>query len=131
MDIDTKGILYSVTQSAEGNAIKKHDVAGLNLLAPNMEDEQDFVDVCIGTDGQIYAVTATGLIFEYDMDGHLLFTFGGRAIAVEQNGVFATASAIASDSQGRLYVLDGERGLVHVMAPSNYAKAVHTAMPGI
>ena len=69
VDIDTKGILYSVTQSAEGNAIKKHDVAGLNLLAPNMEDEQDFVDVCIGTDGQIYAVTATGLIFEYDMDG--------------------------------------------------------------
>ncbi|WP_178725467.1 YIP1 family protein [Clostridia bacterium] len=128
VDIDTKGILYSVTQSAEGNAIKKHDVAGLNLLTPNMEDEQDFVDVCIGTDGQIYAVTATGLIFEYDMDGHLLFTFGGRAIAVEQNGVFATASAIASDSQGRLYVLDGERGLVHVMAPSNYAKAVHTAM---
>lgn len=28
VDIDTKGILYSVTQSAEGNAIKKHDVAG-------------------------------------------------------------------------------------------------------
>ena len=47
VDIDTKGILYSVTQSAEGNAIKKHDVAGLNLLTPNMEDEQDFVDVCI------------------------------------------------------------------------------------
>lgn len=127
-DIDSKGIVYTVTQAAEGNAVKKHDVSGQNLLHSEMVDEKDFADVCIGSDGQIYAVTVSGLIFEYDTDGNLLFTFGGRAISVEQNGIFSSVTAIACDDQDRLYVLDGERGLIHVFAPTTYAVAVHTAM---
>ena len=126
--IDEKGMIYTVTQAAEGNALKKHDVAGHNLLRSDMVDEKDFVDVCVGPGQRIYAVTGTGLLFEYDANGEVLFTFGGRAIAQERNGVFTTASAITCDEMGRLYTLDAERGLVHVMKATDYAGNFHDAI---
>ena len=127
-DIDKKGLIYSVTQAAQGNALKKHDAAGINLMPDIMVDETDFIDVCVGTRNNIYAATSTGLIFEYDMNGELLFTFGGRAISTEKYGVFTNVSAICCDEKNRLYVLDFERGLVHVMHPTDYATTFHTAM---
>ena len=126
--IDEKGMIYTVTQSAEGNALKKHDVAGHNLLSNEMVDEVDFVDVCIGNGKRVYTVTGTGLLFEYDANGEMLFTFGGRAIAEERNGVFTTVSAITCDEDGHLYVLDAERGLVHILKATDYAKNFHDAI---
>ena len=126
--IDEKGMIYTVTQSAERNALKKHDVAGHNLFPNEMVDEVDFVDVCIGPGKRVYTVTGTGLLFEYDANGEVLFTFGGRAIAEERNGVFTTVSAITCDEDGRLYVLDAERGLVHIMKATDYARNYHDAI---
>lgn len=126
--IDEKGMIYTVTQSANGNALKKHDVAGHNLFPNEMVDETDFVDVCIGPGNRVYTVTGTGLLFEYDVNGEVLFTFGGRAIAEERNGVFTTVSAITCDEEGRLYVLDAERGLVHVLKATDYARNYHDAI---
>ena len=126
--IDEKGMIYTVTQSAEGNALKKHDVAGHNLFPNEMVDEVDFVDVCIGPGKRVYTVTGTGLVFEYDANGEVLFTFGGRAIAEERNGVFTTVSAITCDEDGRLYVLDAERGLVHILKATDYARNYHDAI---
>lgn len=128
VDIDKKGLIYSVTQAAEGNALKKHDAAGINLLPSGMVDEVDFIDVCAGARNNTYAVTSTGLIFEYDLSGNLLFTFGGRAISTEKNGVFTNVSAICCDEDNKLYVLDFERGIVHVMHPTDYAKSYHQAI---
>ncbi len=128
VDIDKKGLIYSVTQAAKGNALKKHDAAGINLLPSEMVDEVDFADVCVGVRNNTYAVTSTGLIFEYDLNGNLLFTFGGRAISTEKNGVFTNVSAICCDSDNKLYVLDYERGIVHVMHPTDYAKSYHEAI---
>lgn len=126
--IDDKGMIYTVTQAAEGNALKKHDVAGHNLLQNNMVDEKDFVDVCVGPGRRIYTATGTGLLFEYDESGEVLFTLGGRAIAEERNGVFTTVSAITCDENGRLYVLDAERGLVHILKATDYAENYHDAI---
>lgn len=126
--MDAKGMIYTVTQAAEGNALKKHDVAGHNLLQNDMVDEPDFVDVCVGPGQRVYTATGTGLLFEYDANGEVLFTLGGRAIAEERNGVFTTVSAITCDEAGRLYVLDAERGLVHILKATDYARNYHDAI---
>lgn len=126
--MDEKGMAYTVTQSAEGNALKKHDISGLNLFPTDMQDEANFVDVALGPDGQVYAVTQTGLLFEYDTDGNLLFSLGGMAIASDRSGLLTTASGVAADRQGNVYMLDGERGLVHVLCPTALAESVHEAM---
>ena len=125
---DEKGMIYTVTQSVEGNAVKKHDISGKNILPTRMQDEKNFVDVAIGNMGQIYALTQTGLLFEYDTDGNLLFSLGGIAISYERSGLFTTAAALDTDRYGNVYVLDSERGLVHVFSQTVFAQSVHTAM---
>ena len=128
LTMDEKEIIYTVTMTAEGNAVKKHDISGSNIFRTDMADETNFTDLTIGPDGQVYAVTVTGLIYEYDVDGQLLFSFGGMAASRETAGLFTTVSAMDCDEDGRLYVLDAERGLVHVFAPTELADYVHSAM---
>ena len=125
IDLSARGLVYSVTQSAEvtyswskaetktSNALKLHNMAGTNILSPNkfMDDEWNFVDVTAGPYGNVYALTQTGLIYEYDNSGNLLFSFGGRAVSNDRYGLFTSATAIDLDEEGFVYVLDKERGL--------------------
>jgi len=128
--IDEKGLVYTITQSVKGDAIKKHSVSGKNILknASKMVDEQNFVDLTIGNYNQIYAVTETGLIYEYDSEGNLIFSFGGMAISTERNGLFTVASGIAVDNNENVYVLDKERAIVHVFSPTAFASMTHKAL---
>ena len=125
--MDDRDLVYTVTKTAEGNAVKKHDVGGNNLFG-GMKDETNFVDLTIGPYGQVYAVTETGLIYEYDTEGNLLFSLGGLAASREMVGLFSKVSAIDCDSEGNLYVLDRERGLTHMFAPTAFANMVHSAI---
>ncbi len=126
--MDKKGLVYSVTQAVEGSAVKRHNVSGQNLLPVEMDDEMNFVDVTIGSFGQIYAITETGLLFEYDTDGNLLFSSGGLAISTERSGLISAASSVAADEYGNVYILDSIRGLLHILSPTAMASSVHSAM---
>lgn len=128
LDIDEDGIIYTVTSAVNGNAVKRHDISGANMIAEKMVDESNFVDVCVGSYGQIYALTQTGLINEYDASGSLLVTFGGKAIASDRAGFFSVAAAIACDDTDCLYVLDRERALVHVFYPTDFILGIHRAI---
>ena len=128
IDADVQGMVYTVTGEVNGNAIKKHNISGLNLLSEKMKDETNFADLAVGKYGQIIAVTETGLVFEYDRTGRLVFSFGGRAISSEKSGLFTFVSAVAVDDNDCLYVLDRERGLVHTFVPTEFANLLHTAM---
>lgn len=128
--LDKDGRVYSVTQAVSGDAIKRHSVAGRNLLYPmgDMVDEGNFVDLTVGDLGKIYAVTETGLVYIYDSDGNLIFSFGGRAISDERSGLFTVASGIAIDDRGAIYVLDMERGNVQVFMPTSFAQLTYKAI---
>ncbi|WP_367355927.1 YIP1 family protein [Mesotoga sp.] len=130
--IDDKGLIFTLTQNEWGNAIKKHNTIGNNILSSSREgrmtDEPNFTDIAITGDGRILALTETGLIYEYDPEGNLVFSFGGRAISSERYGLFSIASGIACDEEDRIYVLDGESGLVHVFNPTEYAQILHEAL---
>ncbi len=126
--MDEDNLLYTVTMAAEGNALKKHDVAGNNLFPSEMYDETNFVDLCVGNSGQVYAVTETGLIYEYDSDGNLLFSLGGLTASREMVGLFTKVTAVDCDEEGNLYILDQERGLMHIFTPTAFANSVHSAL---
>ncbi len=128
LEMDEDNLLYTVTMTAQGNALKKHDVAGNNLFPINMHDETNFVDLCVGNYEQIYAITENGLIYEYDKDGSLLFSLGGMTASRELVGLFTKVSAMNCDAQGNLYVLDQERGLMHTFMPTAFANSVHSAL---
>lgn len=126
--IDSQGVIYTVTQGSEASAVKEHNVTGVNLLSESIPGEKNFADIAIGPDGQILAVTQTGLVYEYDSDGSLLFSFGGRAATSERSGLVTVASGIAVDEDAQLYVLDGERGLVHTYLSTDFADRLHGAV---
>lgn len=141
--IDERDLIYSVTQSGEGtsaehqtlekktyNCIKRHNMAGTNILSAEtlMDDEWNFVDVAAGMYGNFFAVTYTGLIYEYDSAGNVIFSFGGRALENDTYGLLAVASAIDTDNDGILYVLDSERGIVQTFVPTDFATLNHKAI---
>ena len=111
------------------NRIKIHNMAGVNILAADddIHDEWNFVDVASGKDGFTYTLSYTGVISEYDSGGNLLFSFGGRSMSIDRNGLFTVASAIDLDDNGFIYVLDKERGIVQVFYPTDYAALTHEA----
>lgn len=130
--MDTKGMIYTVTQGGKKHAVKKHSVAGANMLNKNKKsiiyDEPTFVDLNVANNGQIYAVTNSGLIYEYDTTGNLVFSFGGAAIANDKSGLFSVVSAIDVDENNYLYILDKERGIVQVFYPTTFAEMTHKAI---
>ncbi len=142
IDISERDLIYSVTQSSgysygwakveekTENQIKLHNMAGENILSKNdmMNDEWNFVDVAAGPYGISYALTQTGLIYEYDSSGNLIFSFGGRALSSDINGIFTSAAAIDLDENGFLYVLDKERGLIQTFYPTAFAVDMHRAI---
>lgn len=140
--INERDLIYSVTQSGgyeyawtkaekkTDNTLKLHNMAGKNILSPNkfMTDEWNFVDVCPGLYGNVYALTQTGVVYEYDSNGELIFSFGGRAVASDRTGLFTKAAAIDIDENGFLYILDSERGYVQVYYPTEFALSTHKAL---
>ena len=146
IDISDRDLIYSVTQSDEVtanwagavtqektfNAVKLHNMAGLDILSPNkfMEDEWNFVDIAAGPYGNSYAVTNTGLIYEYDSTGEVVFSFGGASSNDDRYGLFSYAAAIDLDDNGFVYVLDRERGTVQCFIPTEFAVLTHEAVFG-
>ena len=138
IDLADKDMILSVTQadsqsSASGkvqNYLKLHNMSGINIMSTgsNMSEEWNFTDVAYGIYDNIYALTSTGLIYEYDKSGNLLFSFGGRAVSSDRMGLFTTATAIDVDENGIIYVLDSERGRVQTFFPTEFASVTHQAI---
>lgn len=142
IDITEQDLLYSVTQATDKwhagassgskahNLVQLHNLGGTDILAKNMSihDEWNFVDVAHGIYSNCYAVTQTGLLYEYDSSGNLIFSFGGRAMQDDKNGLVTDASAVAVDAEGIVYVLDRERALIQVFVPTDFAIATHQAI---
>lgn len=142
LDVNNRDLVYTVTQTDEvihewaaarkkqENTLKQHNLAGVNILSREefMVDEYNFVDVASGDYGNVYALTFTGLVFEYDREGQLVFSFGGLSIGGERSGVFTYANAIETDDNGFIYILDREKGYVQVFYPTDFAVATHQAI---
>lgn len=130
--IDQDGLVYTITANGEGNVVKKHNVAGSNILPAsknrNMFDDTNFADITVGKWGQIYVVSNTGVINEYDYNGNIHFSFGGLSIATDLNGLFTVPSGIAVDDNDCVYVLDYEKGIVQSFYPTAFANMTHQAL---
>ncbi len=130
--IDGDGLIYTVTADGEGNVVKKHNVAGTNILSASrsrtMFDDINFADITVGKWGQIYVVSTTGVINEYDYNGNIHFSFGGLSIATDLNGLFTVPSGIAVDDNDCVYVLDYEKGIVQSFYPTAFANLTHQAL---
>ncbi len=125
--IDNRGLIHTVTLGEESFGVKRLNINGDNLLGEvfNLEDLQD---VYVGPIGNIYTITKSGYIFEYDIEGNLLFAFGGQDESNQVSGLFNVPSAIAVDNSYNIYVLDGSSNELQIFTPTGFADLVHYAL---
>lgn len=135
IDITDDDLIYSVTRfdssdrDKKEKSIKLHNMVGIDILSSvGRKEEWNFVDISSGNHGNVYAVTETGLVYEYDRAGELLFSFGGRAVSNDRLGLFTKAAALDVDQSGVVYILDTERNLVQTFFPTEYAALTHRAV---
>ncbi|KZE64172.1 hypothetical protein AWM68_13785 [Fictibacillus phosphorivorans] len=123
--LDEQGLVYSVTEGTTNEVIKKLNVAGKNMLFPDISEEKSLQDIAIDKKGNMFVVSSTGEIYEYDSFGNLLFIFGGKDDGTNRLGLFKQPTGITIDSDGRLYVTDKERGMIQVFESTAFSKQVH------
>ena len=128
LDIAEDNMVFSVSQTGDDfNSIKRLNLAGTNTFAESNYTRPDYVDVSVTENGSYYAVTSNGYIDEYSSEGVFLYQFGGRASNSDRNGVMTVVSAVESDEDGNIYLLDKERGLIQVWSPTDFADLVNSA----
>lgn len=150
--IDEKGFVYVTTSAIKGgdqfNAmitndgtskfapIKKLNPAGIDVLRRNgtfapagdiqaKTDVSRFVDAALGDDG-VYSVldSTRNRVFTYDINGNLLYVFGGYGT---QTGVFQNSVSI-SYHDSDILVLDAITGMITVFSRTEYGDSIATAL---
>ena len=125
--IDDRGLIHTVTLGEESTGVKRLNINGENLLG-EVYNLPDLEDVYVGPIGNIYTITKSGYIYEYDIEGNLLFAFGGQDESNQVQGLFNVPSAIAVDKDYNLFVLDGSSNELQIFTPTEFADMVHYAL---
>jgi tetratricopeptide (TPR) repeat protein len=137
--LDHEGLINTVANDINGNIIQRLNISGNNLLPDGTNTGTVFltrdynqlvnlVDIFVGPIGNIYVIDNIGFISEYDMEGNLLFVFGGKDDTGMVKGLLNTPTGIASDDSFNLYAIDKVDSKIHVYAPTEFANLVHEAI---
>ena len=129
--IDHEGLVYTTSMNAEGQGVKRHNIAGGNMFdfvfAPN-----DPVDIYTNKQGIIFVAMVSGQIFVYSPDGDYIFSFGASnffsGTSDDISGLFNSISSVAVDSQGQVWVLDNKKAFVQSFKPTEYAIKTYEAL---
>jgi sugar lactone lactonase YvrE len=128
VSIDSEGLVYTITQGVETNALKRFNLAGSNLIEGLPAFSSAIADAALDQHGNMFTVDSNaGIITVYTKDGIPLFIFGGNDVGRQRMGLFRSPSGIAVDEDGVLYVLDKERNNIQVLEPTEFARLIHTA----
>lgn len=122
--VGENGLVYTVTEGLTSQAIKRLNIAGLNIFPDKTIYTDAMVDITTDENGNVFALDRRGYILIYDSFGNLLFVFGGQDTIYERMGLFRNAVAIDIDVNGYLYVLDKERNIIKVFRPTEFFRQV-------
>jgi tetratricopeptide (TPR) repeat protein len=134
--LDAKKFMFTVNKDLKSGQLKRLNFGGVDLLmnhnfAPWVKplERFSFQDVHVDSHGVMSVVeTAEGKIYQYDKYGQLLFLFGATSVGSEQRlGTFKRMTSIVADSNGTLYIADGELNRIQVMKRTHFGELVHQA----
>lgn len=124
--LDEKGMVYTVSQSTDANAVRRLNVAGNDNLRPEYTIEEPTC-IAVSAAGSIIVANAKGEILEMTSEGRLLFLTSATMHSSIRKGLFQGVSGIAVDTDHQLFVLDRMLGNVQVLSPTEFADTVHGA----
>jgi len=136
MAVDRRGFLYTVSRGMNKGQLKRLNSGGSDLLndknfTPPWAKRKgtfSFQSVAVDADGGMTALEADGgRIYQYDGEGNLLFVFGSEYSNDPRFGLFKRATGVAVDSEGSIYVADGELGVIQVFKRTEFGELVQSA----
>jgi len=134
--LDAQGFMFTVNKDLKSGQLKRLNFGGVDLLmnrnfAPWLKplEKFSFQDVHVDSQGVMSAAETTeGKIYQYDKNGELLFVFGTASVGSEQRlGMFKRVTSLVADSQGTLYIADGELNRIQIMKRTHFGELVHQA----
>ncbi len=135
--IGPDGMIYGILLNKPTAQIRKLNSVGNNTYPEEMygfvltDDEGEplepkMADITVEANGIITFVDRdSGLLYQYDQEGNLLCSFGGKGTV---GGLFKIPVSLDADSQGRIYVLDKENASITVYEPTHFIQLVQEAV---
>lgn len=124
--INSRGLIYTVTNNAFQNTVKKLNTLGNAIMSPSV-NYSTTVAVSVDDAENIYSVTSDGYIAVFDSYGDLLFRFGGTD-PDERLGSLSKPVAIEVLDDGALVVLDQTYDMAIVYQRTEFASKVFDAV---
>ena len=125
MAIDKDGLINTVTKSGGENSLRRLNIAGENLITPSFVSE-NLLDIAIGKINNIYVVDSYGYIDEYDVNGNLLFSFGGNDDSDTYIGLFKNPQSISVNDNYEIFIVDS--GKITMFKSTKFCDCVHEAI---
>lgn len=125
LTIDQQSLVYTITGGADRyRNIRQFTVSGRNLL-DELFGSNTFRDIQVSSEaGLMVAVDANGTIYEYDLDGTLLFLFGGQDTGDQRLGLLSNPTAIERNGDN-LFVLDKSKNALVIYRVTDFARTLH------
>jgi tetratricopeptide (TPR) repeat protein len=122
--IDHQSLVYTITAgTSREKSVRKFTISGKNIW-PESYGSNTFGDIHVSQNGLVLAVDATGRIYEYDLNGALLFIFGAQDQGDQRLGTLTNPSAIARDGEF-VHVLDKDKNAIVTYQTTDFARRVH------
>ncbi len=125
---ETTGLVYTTAFNSPGSSIKKHNIAGKNMLGQVVDFRDDPVSITVDETGTIYVAYQLGTIGVFSDDGILLFRFGANSGDVDISGLFNHLSDITVDNHGNIWALDRDKSYLQRFTPTDYTLDIQKAM---
>ena len=134
--LGSDGLVYAIANKQSGQ-IKKITSVGENIYEEKFYGEYvynnsnvlvapSYADIAVDKNGIIFVCEANSRkIYQYDRKGNSIAVFGGEGTT---EGYFAMPTAIDVDRDGRVYVLDSDRGAVQVFTSTKFMSQVLEAL---
>jgi sugar lactone lactonase YvrE len=125
--IDHQSLIYTITAgTSREKSLRKFTISGKNLY-DSVIGSTTFRAVTTSPDGLLLAVDAEGRIYEYTLNGTLLFIFGARDRGEQRLGMLSNPTAIERVGD-TLYVLDKDKNAIITYRATDFAKTVHNGV---
>ncbi|TVP95660.1 MAG: hypothetical protein EA374_03435 [Acholeplasmatales bacterium] len=127
--LGSKGAILTTNANVR-ESFKRLNISGINTLSPStFYPTATLADIWMNHEDYIYLITEAGGVYEFDAQGQLLFHFNTRDATMTQTlGLTSSPSAIVSDEDGTLYILDRGYHAVHLYQRTVFVDLVHEAV---
>lgn len=127
LTIDQQSLVFTITSGTSGaQAIRRFTVSGSNIF-PDTPGSTDFRDIDVSESGLVAAVAGDGSIYEYDLNGTMLFAFGALDTGEQRLGTLRNPAAIGRHDE-QLLVLDRDKNAIVVYETTASARQVHAGV---